>query len=108
MRVAGLFSGIGGFELAFARVGFDAAFLAEIEPAAADVLRNRFPGVELRSDVVNIEELPGEVEVITAGFPCQNLSMAGDKSGISGSKSSVVGKLFDLIERSNVPTVLIE
>ncbi len=45
---------------------------------------------------------------MTAGFPCQNLSMAGDKSGISGAKSGVVEKMFDLIEASRVPTVLIE
>lgn len=108
MQVVGLFSGIGGFELAFARAGFETALLAEIEPAPAEVLRNRFPGIDLTSDVAEIGELPKSAEVMTAGFPCQNLSMAGDKSGISGSKSGVVERMFDLIERSHVPTILIE
>jgi DNA (cytosine-5)-methyltransferase 1 len=45
---------------------------------------------------------------MTAGFPCQNLSMAGDKSGISGAKSGVVEKMFDLIQASRIPTILIE
>ena len=46
--------------------------------------------------------------ILTAGFPCQNLSMAGDKTGIGGKKSEVVSVLFDLIERSRVPTIVIE
>jgi DNA (cytosine-5)-methyltransferase 1 len=108
MQIVGLFSGIGGFELAFARAGFETALLAEIESAPAKVLARRFPGIDLRSDVAEIGEIPKSAEVMTAGFPCQNLSMAGDKSGISGSKSGIIEKMFDLIEKSRIPTVLIE
>jgi DNA (cytosine-5)-methyltransferase 1 len=108
MRVAGLFSGIGGFELAFARAGFETVLLAESDPAPAAVLRERFPDVDLRADVADIGELPSVADILTAGFPCQNLSMAGDKSGISGLKSGVVKKLFDLIASSQVHSVLIE
>lgn len=107
-QVAGLFSGIGGFELAFSKVGFEAALLAENDPAASAVLKRRFDGVDLRSDVADVKELPRGIDVVTAGFPCQNLSMAGDKSGISGAKSGVVEKMFDLIETARVPTVVIE
>lgn len=108
MRVAGLFSGIGGFELAFAQAGFKTNLLAEIDPAALVVLKQKFPQVDLRTDVVQIDNLPEGTEILTAGFPCQNLSMAGDKSGIGGAKSGTVEKMFDLISRSQVPIVVIE
>ncbi|HAP47411.1 MAG TPA: DNA (cytosine-5-)-methyltransferase [Afipia sp.] len=108
MKVAGLYSGIGGFELAFAQAGFETTLLAEIDPAAFAVLEQRFPKTDLRRDVVEINELPSGTEILTAGFPCQNLSMAGDKSGINGAKSAVVEKMFELIANSRVPTVVIE
>jgi DNA (cytosine-5)-methyltransferase 1 len=108
MSVTGLFSGIGGFELAFQRAGFDSELLVEIDPSAASVLKARFPAAELRGDVLDLEDLPARTTILTAGFPCQNLSMAGDKSGILGAKSGIVRKMFELIERSRVPTVVVE
>ena len=108
MSVTGLFSGIGGFELAFERAGFKSQLLVEIDPSATAVLKARFPGVDIRADVLELNDLPTNTTILTAGFPCQNLSMAGDKSGISGPKSSIVLKMFDLIGRSRVPTVVIE
>ena len=108
MSVAGLFSGIGGFELAFSQAGFETSVLVEIDPAAKAVLEARFPGVEIRSDVRDLPDLPSGTEIVTAGFPCQNLSMAGDKTGISGSKSGIVEKLFQLIARKGPSIVVIE
>ena len=107
MAVAGLFAGIGGFELAFSQAGFETTLLVEIDPACQAVLKTRFPQVDIRSDVRDLSDLPSTTTIVTAGFPCQNLSMAGDKAGISGSKSGIVGKLFDLIARSD-PLVVIE
>jgi len=108
MRVAGLFSGIGGFELAFSQAGLETALLCELDPAASAVLKRHFPDVDLYGDVSDVPAIPGNVDILTAGFPCQNLSMAGNKSGIAGSKSGVVERMFDLIGRSHVPTVVIE
>ncbi len=108
MAVAGLFSGIGGFELAFSKAGFATNILVDIDPAARGVLEARFPGVEVRSDVRSLTALPSNTTIVTAGFPCQNLSMAGDKKGITGPKSSVVSKLFELIARPDPLTVVIE
>ncbi|MBM7487717.1 DNA (cytosine-5)-methyltransferase 1 [Bradyrhizobium sp. USDA 3686] len=108
MPIAGLFSGIGGFEVAFAQAGYQAKLLAEIDPAAQLVLKEHFPDVAHFGDVASIEALPSDTEILTAGFPCQNLSMAGDKTGIRGSKSTVVERMFELIEKSHVPTVVIE
>lgn len=108
MSVTGLFSGIGGFEIACAEAGFGSRLLVEIEPVANAVLRARFPKSEVRSDVLDLKTIPRGTAILTAGFPCQNLSMAGDKAGIEGRKSGIVTKLFELIERSRVPTVVVE
>lgn len=108
MSVTGLFAGIGGFELAFSNAGIQTEMLVESDPAARAVLRNRFPGLSLEGDVLELRHLPADTRIITAGFPCQNLSMAGDKSGLAGSKSGVIRKLFELIAKSHVPIVVIE
>jgi DNA (cytosine-5)-methyltransferase 1 len=108
MSVTGLFAGIGGFEHAFSRAGLDTGMLVEVDSAANLVLTSQFPDVEIHSDVLDLIDLPSSTSILTAGFPCQNLSMAGDKSGIDGSKSGVVRKMFELIEKSTVPLVVIE
>lgn len=108
MSLTGLFAGIGGFELAFSQAGFKSELLVEIDSAASEVLRERFPDASIEGDVLNLVDLPADTRIVTAGFPCQNLSMAGDKSGIAGSKSGVVTRMFELIARSRVPTVVIE
>jgi DNA (cytosine-5)-methyltransferase 1 len=108
MSVSGLFAGIGGFELAFSRAGIHTDLLVESDPAARSVLETRFPNTDLREDVSNLSDLPASTRIVTAGFPCQNLSMAGDKSGLAGSKSAVVNMLFQLIAESRVPIVVIE
>jgi DNA (cytosine-5)-methyltransferase 1 len=108
VSVVGLFAGIGGFELALSQAGFETGMLAEIDPVAQAVLKVRFPHAEIRSDVADVSDIPSDTTILTAGFPCQNLSMAGDKSGINGKKSNVVAKMFALIRRSRVPIVVIE
>lgn len=51
MKVIGLFSGIGGFELGFQRAGFEVMGLCETDPFCQSVLNHRFPGVQMCSDV---------------------------------------------------------
>ena len=94
MMVSGLYAGIGGFELGFERSGHRTLLMSEIDPDALRVIRNRFSHVEWNSDVVKLSALPEETDVVTAGFPCQNLSMAGRKQGIRGEKTRVVDALF--------------
>jgi len=106
-RVVGLFSGIGGFELGLERAGCKTALLCEKDPVARRVLESRFPKLEVVEDVEDLRSLH-DVDMLTAGFPCQDLSQAGRRRGISGSKSSIVRRVFELLERNDVPWVLIE
>ena len=108
MRVAGLFAGIGGFELGLERAGHAASLLCENNEHAVTVLKHRFPSVLRHEDVCTLEELPPGTDLVAAGFPCQNLSMAGDKVGLDGDKSSLVGHVFRLLERRRPRWVLIE
>jgi DNA (cytosine-5)-methyltransferase 1 len=73
LRVAGLFAGIGGIELGFEQAGHRTVILCEKDPAAVNVLEVRFPSIEIVDDVTAITALP-TADVITAGFPCQDLS----------------------------------
>ena len=108
MMVSGLYAGIGGFELGFERSGHRTLLMSEIDPDALRVVQNRFSHVECDSDVVKLSALPEETDVVTAGFPCQNLSMAGRKQGIRGEKTRVVDALFRLLEVRRVPWVVVE
>ncbi len=108
MRVAGLFAGVGGFELGFQRAGHGTVLLCENDEHAVQVLRRRWPGVRLHEDAGTLDDLPEDAEILAAGFPCQNLSMAGDKQGIRGEKSTIVDRLFELLDRRPVRWVVIE
>ena len=108
MLVSGLFAGIGGFELGLQRAGHRPALLCENCDYASRVLRRRWPKARFHEDVADLAALPDDAEIVTAGFPCQNLSMAGDKEGIKGSKSVIVDHLFRLLDVRAVPWVVIE
>ena len=108
MVVSGLYAGIGGFELGFQRSGHRTVLMSEIDPDARKVIRHRFGQATLNTDVVELGAFPEETEVVTAGFPCQDLSMAGKKQGLEGRKSQVVEALFRLLEARRVPWVVVE
>jgi DNA (cytosine-5)-methyltransferase 1 len=76
------------------------------EPAQA-VLRERFPGVPVVGDVRDVDRLP-DVDVLTAGFPCTDLSQAGRTKGITGEASGLVGEVFRLLKDRRVPVVVLE
>jgi len=72
------------------------------------VLRSRFPSIDLHNDVCTLSALPPPTTLVTAGFPCQDLSQAGRTVGIAGSRSGLVGEVFRLIEQQRTPWVLLE
>jgi DNA (cytosine-5)-methyltransferase 1 len=96
LSVAGLFAGIGGIEVGLARAGHEAELLCEIDEGARAVLEEHFPDVDIVGDVNEIDQLP-DVDLVAAGFPCQDLSQAGEMEGFDGDQSSLVGEVFRLI-----------
>lgn len=105
--VAGLFAGIGGIELGLGRHGGRAEILCEWWEPAHRVLGKQFPDVELVEDVRDLRRLP-KVDLVTAGFPCTDLSQAGRTTGITGNASGLVREVFRLIERPRAPILVLE
>jgi len=106
-KVAGLFAGIGGIELGLAAHGHETVSLCEVDPGAQAVLGSRFPAIPLHGDVQTLGALP-DVDLVTAGFPCQDLSQAGKTVGIDGARSGLVGEVFRLVAEQRVPWLLLE
>lgn len=90
MNVGSLFSGIGGIEIGFEAEGFTTEWFVEYDEYASAVLSKRFPGVPNFRDVttVDFKAIP-RVDILTGGFPCQDISNAGKRAGITGSRSSL-------------------
>lgn len=108
MKSVSLFAGIGGLELGLARAGFGPLLTCEIWEPAIAVLRSRFDGVPNHPDVATLRALPADTDLLTAGFPCQDLSQAGRTLGIGGARSGLVGHVFRLLDERPVPVVVLE
>ena len=108
MKVVGLFAGIGGFEIGLGQAGHEAVLLSEVLPPARAVLSRRLPDVELFGDVQELRGLPGDAEVIAAGFPCQDLSQAGLTRGLDGDRSGLVGEVFRLARTDSPRWIVLE
>lgn len=106
-RIAGLFAGIGGIELGLERAGMRTELLCEWWEPARVVLQHRFPDVPMSPDVRSLERLP-PVDLVSAGFPCTDLSQAGRTKGIAGEASGLIGEVFRLLRGRRVPWVLLE
>lgn len=90
LRVLDLFSGVGGFSLGLERTGgFKTVAFCEIDDAACRVLASHWPATPINRDVTSYEFREGEADVITAGFPCQDLSFAGAGAGLAGARSGL-------------------
>ncbi|MGV8967698.1 MAG: DNA cytosine methyltransferase [Cellulomonas sp.] len=114
-KIAGLFAGIGGVELGFQRaLGHDVetTMFCEWWEPAKHVLAARFPGVDVHPDVRELTDLPSEANIVTAGFPCTDLSQAGRTAGITGLNSGLVKHVFEVLrlvaKTRTLPTLLIE
>ena len=99
LRVGSTFSGVGGMDLGLERAGMTTLWQVEILPRARAVLRKRFPHAQLHNDVTKVvaHEL-ATVDVLTGGFPCQDLSVAGKRAGLAGERSGLFYTLADLAD----------
>jgi len=90
LTVGSLFSGIGGIEIGFEKEGFKSEWFVEIEPYAQEVLRKRFPRTKIYEDITQVDfRTVPKIDILTGGFPCQDISVAGKQVGIEGSRSSL-------------------
>ena len=115
LRVLDLFSGIGGFSLGLERTGgFETVAFCEIEPYPRKVLAKHWPEVPCYDDVTKLTGgiLAGDgitVDVITGGFPCQDISTSGKQAGIgSETRSGLYSEVVRLIGELSPRYVILE
>ena len=94
MRVLDLFAGIGGFSLGLEKAGMETVAFCEINEYAQKVLKKNWPGVPIYEDVrqITANRLVSDgirCDVITGGFPCQDISVSGNQVGIEGERSGL-------------------
>ncbi|HWM68748.1 MAG TPA: DNA (cytosine-5-)-methyltransferase [Steroidobacteraceae bacterium] len=107
-EIVGLFAGIGGLERGLHRAGHLTILLCETDAGATAVLKAHFPDIAHHDDVTTLESLPKPTTLVVAGFPCQDLSQAGQTAGIAGLRSGLVGEVFRLVQKHKTPWVLLE
>ena len=93
-----LFAGVGGFDLGMELAGHECVAQVEWDKNAAGVLKRRWPDVPLFCDVSRVsgKDLP-DCDFLTYGFPCQDLSVAGKREGLSGERSGLFFEATRLI-----------
>jgi DNA (cytosine-5)-methyltransferase 1 len=110
-----LFAGVGGFDLALERNGVKVVASVEIDKKASAVLAKHFPDSKLFGD---IQEVTGEQliaagfdpvgGIITGGFPCQDLSVAGKRAGLSGKRSGLFWEICRLLDETKAENFILE
>lgn len=117
LRYLSTFSGVGGFDEAFRRVGAQCEGVVEIDPACQSVLRAKFPGVRIYNDVREVgikTHERGTIDALVGGFPCQDVSVAGKRAGLAGERSGLFYEFARIadelepywVEIENVPGLL--
>lgn len=110
-----LFAGVGGFDLAMERNGIEVVASVEIDKKCQDVLARKFPQSKLFDDVTTVRgsDLIGagfepSRGVITGGFPCQDLSVAGKRAGLAGERSGLFWEIARLVEETQTEYAILE
>lgn len=98
ITMGSLFDGIGGWCIAAQRNGAVPVWSSEIEPFCIEVTKKHFPNVMQLGDIKKIkgDKIP-PVDIICAGSPCQDLSVAGKREGLKGERSGLFRTANDVV-----------
>jgi DNA (cytosine-5)-methyltransferase 1 len=108
-----LFAGVGGFDLAAKNLGIPTIAAVEIDDHARGVIAHQFPETRTFIDVTKVsgKELlngyTGRV-ILTGGFPCQDLSVAGKRAGLAGGRSGLFWEIVRIAEEIQPEILLLE
>lgn len=99
LTMGSLFDGIGGFPLAASHVGIKTLWASEIEKFPIQVTMKHFPEMVHVGDITKLKgtDLP-PVDIVCGGSPCQNLSVAGNRSGLQGTQSGLFYEMIRVIK----------
>lgn len=108
-----LFSGIGGFELGAERNGIETLWNCELLPYNRNILKQHFPKTKQYNDITKMEN-PEKVNIISGGFPCQDISIAnvtnknGAAQGIKGDRSGLWAEMYRIVRYVRPEYIIIE
>lgn len=110
MRIGSLFSGIGGLELGLERAGLgETVWQVESDPFCRSILEKHWPDAERFEDVKEVgSNTLAPVDLICGGFPCQDISTAGKRAGISGRRSGLWTEYARIIREIRPRFVVVE
>ena len=105
ITLGSLFDGAGGFPLAGMLADITPIWNSEIEPFPIMVTKNRFPNVKHYGDVASLDGAKLEpVDIITFGSPCQDMSIAGKRDGLKGSRSNLFYEAIRIVKEMREKT----
>lgn len=107
LKHSSLFSGIGGFELGAEMAGIETLWNCEIEKFQGKILETKFPHAERFTDITKTSGLR-YVDIISGGFPCQDISVAGKREGIKGKRSGLWSEMYRIIWEIRPKYVIVE
>lgn len=112
IKLMELCTGTGAFTLAAQHVGgFEVVCANDFVEESERIYKANFPDHKfINRDIHELTEsdLPEEIDILTAGFPCQPFSLAGEKRGFEDSRSNVFWKILDIIDLRRPKVVLLE
>ena len=115
LTAVSLFAGVGGFDLAMQRNGINVVAAVEIDAKARAVLARRFPDSRLFPDVTKVTAhdlrdagFCSNRGVLTGGFPCQDLSVAGRRAGLAGARSGLFWEIARLVDELHPRWIVLE
>lgn len=102
-----LFSGIGGFELGAEMAGIETLWNCELEKFQGKILELRFPHAKRYTDITKTTGLR-YVDIVSGGFPCQDISLAGKREGIRGKRSGLWSEMYRIVREVRPKYVIVE
>lgn len=103
-----LFSGIEGFGLGAAMCGIKTVWSCEFEEFQTKIIQKNFGNEhEINRDIRNYSN-PKPVDIVSGGFPCQDISIAGKGIGITGERSGLWSEMFRIVGQIRPKYIIIE
>ena len=97
LTVGSTFTGVGGADLGFEQAGFTISWQCELDAWKRSVLAAHWPDVQIFDDITTMLD-PPPVDILIGGFPCQDLSVAGQRKGFTGERSVLAFEFLRLAE----------
>lgn len=104
---AGVFAGVGGFQLAAEMEGIKTQWVCEIDNYRQNILKQHFPHATIYGNIFKVKQ-PAKTDILTGGFPCPDISISGPGAGLIGWRSRLWYEYFRIICESRPRYIVIE